>query len=150
MKNTSETTKKTNINLDTLKFLQKNMKMKVKKNQQQTVTLFDQSLSHLCYCIIYVVFTICLIDCGWHRMHVDAFIKGASNLTNSFQQHRLHRVHAMNASHQNDLLFRTRDGRFLFDAFFGIDTPPIGADEFEEEDDDDEAPKPCKCNQGKC
>lgn len=57
-------------------------------------------------------------------------------------------MHAIaNASLQNEW-FRERDGRFLFDAFFGIDTPPIEADELEEEDEEEVAAKPCKC--GKC
>lgn len=121
--------------------------MKVKKSQR-TVALFDQSYSHLCYCIIYVLFTICLIECGWHRMFVDAYVSRANtNLTNSFQQYRPH-IDAMNASLQNEW-FRKRNGRFLFDAFFGIDTPQIEADDFAEDDDEEEeAPKPCNC--GKC
>lgn len=148
--NETEKSQKT-PSFSTLTFLQRNMIMKVKKSPQQTVTLLDLSYSHLCYCIIYVVFTICLIDSGWHRIHVDAYIDRATNRTNSVQQYRpQYRVHAMNVSDQNEWPLRTRDSRFLFDAFFGIDTPPIGADEFEEDDDDEEdAPKPCKCNQGK-
>lgn len=122
------------------------MIMKVKKSQR-TVAVFDLSYSHLCYCIIYVFFTVCLIDFGWHRMHADAYVHRANNLTNSFQQYRPH-IHAMNASRQTEWL-RKRNGRFLFDAFFGIDTPPIEADEFEEDDEEEElAAKPCKC--GKC
>lgn len=120
--------------------------MKLKKSQR-TVALFDQSYSHLYYCIIYVFFAICLIDFGWHRVYADVYVHHANNLTNSFQQYRPH-VHAMNASLQNEW-FRKRNGRFLFDAFFGIDTPQIEADEFEEDDDEGElAAKPCKC--GKC
>lgn len=121
--------------------------MKVKKSQQMVTVFKHQSyLLHLSYCIIHVVFTICLVNFGWHRMHVDAYIDRPNNLTNHFQQYRPYRnVHAMNASHPNEWSFRTRDGRFLFDAFFGIDTPPIGADEFEDDDDEEEAPKPCRC-----
>lgn len=122
------------------------MTMKVKKSQR-TVALFDPSYSHLCYCIICVFFTICLTDFGWHRMYADAHVYRANNLTNSFQQYRPHMHAIANASLQNEW-FRERDGRFLFDAFFGIDTPPIEADELEEEDEEEVAAKPCKC--GKC
>lgn len=120
------------------------MILKVKKSQR-TVALFDQSYSHLCYFLVYVLFTICLIECGLHRMYVDAYISHANhNLTNSFQQYRPH-VHDINASHQNQW-HHNRNGRFLFDAFFGIDTPQIEADDFADDDDDEvEAPKPCKC-----
>lgn len=122
--------------------------MKVKKSQR-TVALVDQSYLHLCNnnSLIYIFFTICLINIGWHRMYVDAYVHRANNLTNSFQQYRPH-IHAMNASLQNEWLHK-RNGRFLFDAFFGIDTPQIEADDFEEDEEEEQvAAKPCKC--GKC
>lgn len=118
------------------------MIMKVKKSQR-TVASFDQSYAHLCYCIVYALLMICLIDFGWHRMYANAYVHRADNLTNSFRQYRPH-VRAINASLQDEW-FHKRDGRFLFDAFFGIDTPPIEADDLEDEDEEETVQNTCKC-----
>lgn len=121
--------------------------MKVKKSQRLTTTSLNKSYSQLCFCIAYVLLTICLLE----SIHVDAYINGTTaktttNVTNSFQYFNIH--HRGNVSKKIES--SNRIGRFLFDAFFGIDTPPLDATDFDDDDDeDDEPPKPCKCGKTK-
>lgn len=120
------------------------MKMKVKKSQRLTTitALLNKSYSQLCFCIAYVLLMICLLE----SFHVDAYINGATtNVTNSFQhfnvQYQYGRGNVSRKSGSSD-----RVGRFLFDAFFGIDTPPLDATDFDDDDEEDDEPAtPCKC-----
>lgn len=123
------------------KIFKTRMKMKVRKSQRLTASL-NESYTQLCCCIAYVLLTICLLE----SFQVDAYINGATvNMTNSFRHFDIfEQQHRVNVSRTSG--FSNRNGRFLFDAFFGIDTPPIDASDFEEDDDDDPEPaKPCKC-----
>lgn len=91
---------------------------------------------------MYALLAICLIQLFHIRIYVDAYISStANNVTNHFPH--------FNPDHQNisrKSVLENRRGRFLFDAFFGIDTPPLDADDFEDDDDEEEdAPKPCNC-----
>lgn len=61
-------------------------------------------------------------------------------MTNQFQHFNTNHLNISRKS-----VFENRRGRFLFDAFFGIDTPPLEADDFEDDDDEEDTPKPCKC-----
>lgn len=110
--------------------------MKVKKSQRFLAT-FNGSLSHLCSCLVYTLFAICLIETLlYHQMHANAYISRTNNnRTNSIQH--------FNASRKSSLA--KRNGRFLFDAFFGIETPPLEPDEFDDEEEEDEPAEPCKC-----
>lgn len=122
------------------------MKMKVKKSHRPTIATASSSLlsksmcSQLCFCIAYILLAICLLE----SFHVDAYINGAAtNVTNSFQHINIRRT-AMNVSRKSGS--PDRIGRFLFDSFFGIDTPPLDATDFDDDDDEDDVPaKPCKC-----
>lgn len=100
-----------------------------------------QSYSQFCCCIVYLLVTVCLLESIHLRMHASAYINGAINVTNSFQH--------LNTQHFNGSrksLLSNRNGRFLFDALFGFETPPLNAASFaDEEDEEDEPPKPCKC-----
>lgn len=118
------------------------MKLKVKKCQRLTAT-FNTTCSQLCFCIAYVLLTICLLE----SFQVDAYINGATtNVTNRFQHFSVH--HRGNVSRKSGSSHRI--GRFLFDAFFGIETPPLDPSDFEDDDDDDDEPaKPCKCGKTK-
>ncbi|XP_031619926.1 transmembrane protease serine 9-like [Contarinia nasturtii] len=123
------------------------MKMKVKRSQRQiALSLNTKSYSQLCFCIAYVILTICLLE---SMTHVDAYINGVTNVTNSFQHFNYHRVN--NVSRRNNE-HSNRIGRFLFDTLFGIDTPAFDAVDLDDDDDDDidEAPKPCKCERKAC
>lgn len=121
------------------------MKMKVKQNQRLIAT-FNTSYSHLYYCVTYALLAICLFESFRHRVYVDAYINRANNVTNSFQH--VNTYNSANANSSRQSVFGKRDGRFLFDAFFGIDTPPIDAtdfDDIEDDEEEEEAPKPCNC-----
>lgn len=114
------------------------MKMKVRQTHRLVKSL-NQSYSQLCSCLSYALLAICLFQIAHVRLHADAYIAATSNVT-----HHLQHVHQVNDSGRN--LSDYRNGRFLFDAFFGIDTPPIDATDFDDEEDDEEdIPKPCKC-----
>lgn len=130
------------------------MKMKVKKSQRPTIattatsssSLLNKSMcSQLCFCVAYILLAICLLE----SFHVDAYINGAAiNMTNSFQHFNIHRGAAMNVSRRSGS--SDRIGRFLFDSFFGIDTPPLDATDFDDDDDEEDVPvKPCKCGKSK-
>lgn len=113
------------------------MKMKVKKSQRPLKNAYSQ----FCSCIAYLLLTICLLELIHLRVHVNGYIKDAINVTNSFQHLNTHSFNGSRESH-----FAKRNGRFLFDALFGLDTPPLDASDFaDEEDEEEEAPKPCKC-----
>lgn len=123
-----------------IRALSKRMKMKVKKSQR-LIASFNRSYSQLCYCITYALFVICIFELFRYQVHVDAYISSANNVTNSFQYLNTHPINGSRRS-----ILQKRNGRFLFDAFFGIDTPPIEAADFEDDDDDEEElPKPCNC-----
>lgn len=120
------------------------MKMKVKKSQRLMASLIASYLQFCC-CVIYLLVTVCLLESIHLRMHVNAYINGAINVTNSFQH--------LNTQHFNGSekrLLSNRNGRFLFDALFGL-TPPLNAASFADDDDDEEEPpKPCKCEKKAC
>lgn len=115
------------------------MKMKEKKSQRFTASINEYS--KLCSHITYVLLlSICLIESS---LHVDAYISGAThNVTDNFQHFNMHTFNVSRRFGASD-----RIGRFLFDSFFGIETPPLDASDFDdvEDDDDDEPSKPCKC-----
>lgn len=116
------------------------MKMKVKKNQRLIAT-FNRSFLHLCCCITYALIAIGMFESFRHDVYVDAYINNANNVTNSFQYLNTHSVNSSRRS-----MFGKRNARFLFDAFFGIDTPAIEAADFDDVDDSEEdIPKPCNC-----
>lgn len=120
------------------------MKMRVKQNQRLIAT-FNTSYSHFYYCVTYALLAICLFELFCHQVYVDAYIDRANNVTNSFQY--VNTLNSVNANSSQQSVFGKRAARFLFDAFFGIDTPPIDASDFDsiEDDDEEDAPKPCNC-----
>lgn len=86
----------------------------------------------LCFCIVYTLLTMFLLETIDLRLNVNAYMSNSPNPFNSLNESR------ENVSTQ-------RNGRFLFDAFFGIDTPPLDASDFDDDEEDDEPVKPCKC-----
>lgn len=121
------------------------MKMKSKKCQRRN-TPFNRSYSDIFVCSAYVLFTICVLESLNHQSHVDAYITNARNATNLYEPFDIQYLNS-SSSHSKKVLSRDRNGRFLFDMVFGIDTPPLDAADLVEDDDDDEEdlPKPCKC-----
>lgn len=118
------------------------LKMKVKKCQRRNAS-FNKSYLQIVCCLIYALLTIYLLESFYHHSYVNAFIPSARNATNLYEPFN---IHYLNES-SKDVLSSNRSSRFLFDAFFGIDTPPLDASDLEDDDDDDEddIPKPCKC-----
>lgn len=112
--------------------------MKVKKSQCLMASL-NTLHSQLCSCIIYMLLTICLLETIDLRMHVNAY------MSNSLRHLS---IHNFNESRKN--VPTQRNGRFLFDSLFGIDTPQLDAADFDDDDDEDDEPaKPCKCGKQK-
>lgn len=118
------------------------MKLKVKKCQRRNASLNKSNLQIFC-CLAYALLAICLLESFYQHSYVDAYIPSARNATNLFESFD---IQYLNDS-SKDVLSHNRSGRFLFDAFFGIDTPPLDASDLDDDDDDDEEdiPKPCKC-----
>lgn len=116
------------------------MKMKVKKCQRRNEP-FSKSYLQIFCCLAYVLLTICLLESFNRQSNVDAFIANTRNATNFFEPFNI-----QYANSSKKVLSRNRNSRFLFDALFGIDTPPLDAADLVEDDDDEEdIPKPCKC-----
>lgn len=117
------------------------IKMKVKNCQRRSASFNKLCLQVFCT-LVYGLLTLCVLKSFYHhQLHADAYIATARNATNYFQPFD---IQYLNSSKK--VLSRSRNSRFLFDAFFGIDTPPLDAVDLDDDDDDEEdIPKPCKC-----
>lgn len=115
--------------------------MKVRRIQR-VFLLLNKTFIQLRYSGIYILLMVCLLEVVHiQNIHVDAYIDGATmNLQRISLQH-------LNSSSKIRKLPMpsNRTGKFLFDAFFNIDTPQLEVDEDDFDDDDDDDAKPCNC-----
>lgn len=118
------------------------MKTKVKKTMSHQSIQWNKNNFNLCFSVNYIFCMIYLL--GIINMSVDAYVSDAIKLTPS-------NIREFSSQHLNKSklsMGRNRSGRFLFDAFFDINTPQFDAvddDDFDDDDDDLEETKPCKC-----